>query len=47
MVKPTEAPKDWKDCWTRDGKKKNGLAREAFQWYGGMISYLGDKAGRD
>ena len=48
MVKPTEAPKDWKDLLDPRWKgRKIGLPAEAFQWYGGMVSYLGDKAGRD
>lgn len=46
MVKAAEAPKDWKDLLDPRWKgKKIGLPAEAFQWYGGMISYLGDKAG--
>lgn len=48
MVKPAEAPKDWKDLLDPRWKgKKIGLPAEAFQWYGGMVTYLGDKAGRD
>ncbi len=48
MVKPTEAPKDWKDLLDPRWKgRKIGLPAEAFQWYGGMVTYLGDKAGRD
>ena len=48
MVKPAEAPKDWKDLLDPRWKgKKIGLPVEAFQWYGGMVTYLGDKAGRD
>lgn len=48
MVKSTEAPKDWKDLLDPRWKgKKIGLPAEAFQWYGGMVSYMGDKAGRD
>ena len=48
MVKPTEAPKDWKDLLDPRWKgRKIGLPVEAFQWYGGMVTYLGDKAGRD
>lgn len=48
MVKPTEAPKDWKDLLDPRWKgRKIGLPAEAFQWYGGMITYMGDKAGRD
>jgi iron(III) transport system substrate-binding protein len=47
-VKPAEAPKDWKDLLEPKWKgKKIGLPAEAFQWYGGMVSYMGDKAGRD
>jgi iron(III) transport system substrate-binding protein len=47
-VKPAEAPKDWKDLLDPRWKgKKIGLPAEAFQWYGGMVSYMGDKAGRD
>ena len=48
MVKPAEAPKDWKDLLDPRWKgKKIGLPAEAFQWYGGMVAYMGDKAGRD
>ena len=48
MVKPAEAPKDWKDLLDpRWRGKKIGLPVEAFQWYGGMVTYLGDKAGRE
>jgi iron(III) transport system substrate-binding protein len=48
MVKAAEAPKDWKDLLDARWKgKKIGLPAEAFQWYGGMVNYLGDKAGRD
>ncbi len=48
MVKPAEAPKDWKDLLEPRWKgRKIGLPVEAFQWYGGMVTYLGDKAGRD
>lgn len=48
MVKPNEAPKDWKDLLDPRWKgKKIGLPAEAFQWYGGMVTYMGDKAGRD
>ena len=48
MVKPAEAPKDWKDLLDPRWKgKKIGLPVEAFQWYGGMVTYLGDKAGRE
>ena len=48
LVKPAEAPKDWKDLLDPRWKgKKIGLPAEAFQWYGGMVTYLGDKAGRD
>ena len=48
MVKPGDAPKDWKDLLDPRWKgKKIGLPAEAFQWYGGMVTYLGDKAGRD
>lgn len=48
MVKPAEAPKDWKDLLEPRWKgKKIGLPVEAFQWYGGMVTYLGDKAGRE
>jgi iron(III) transport system substrate-binding protein len=47
-VKPAEAPKDWKDLLDPRWKgKKIGLPAEAFQWYGGMVSYLGDKPGRE
>jgi iron(III) transport system substrate-binding protein len=47
-VKPAEAPKDWKDLLDSRWKgRKIGLPVEAFQWYGGMVTYLGDKAGRD
>ena len=42
MVKPNEAPKDWKDLLDPRWKgRKIGLPAEAFQWYGGMVSYLG------
>jgi iron(III) transport system substrate-binding protein len=34
-------------CWSQGGKEKIGLPAETFQWYGGMVTYLGDKAGRD
>jgi iron(III) transport system substrate-binding protein len=48
MVKAAEAPKDWKDLLDPRWKgKKIGLPAEAFQWYGGMVNYLGDKAGRE
>jgi iron(III) transport system substrate-binding protein len=48
MVKPAEAPKDWNDLLDPRWKgKKIGIPAEAFQWYGGMVTYLGDKAGRD
>jgi iron(III) transport system substrate-binding protein len=47
-VKPAEAPKDWKDLLDPRWKgKKIGLPAEAFQWYGGMVAYMGDKAGRE
>ena len=47
-VKPAEAPKDWKDLLEPRWKgKKIGLPAEAFQWYGGMVAYLGDKPGRE
>jgi iron(III) transport system substrate-binding protein len=48
MVKPAEAPRDWNDLLEPRWKgNKIGLPVEAFQWYGGMVTYLGDKAGRD
>jgi iron(III) transport system substrate-binding protein len=48
MVKSAEAPKDWKNLLEPRWKGKAiGLPAEAFQWYGGMVSYLGEKAGRD
>ena len=48
LVKPVEAPKDWKDLLDPRWKgKKIGLPAEAFQWYGGMVAYLGDKPGRE
>jgi len=48
MIKPADAPKDWKDLLDPKWKgRKIGLPAEAFQWYGGMVTYLGDKAGRD
>src|SRR5262245_55034958 len=48
LVKPVESPKDWKDLLDPRWKgKKIGLPAEAFQWYGGMVAYLGDKAGRE
>jgi iron(III) transport system substrate-binding protein len=48
MVKPAEAPRDWKDLLEPRWKgRKIGLPAEAFQWYGGMVSYMGDKAGRE
>ena len=38
LVKPVEAPKDWKDLLdSRWRGKKIGLPAEAFQWYGGMV----------
>lgn len=47
-VKSVEAPKDWKDLLDPRWKgKKIGLPAEAFQWYGGMVAYMGDKAGRE
>jgi iron(III) transport system substrate-binding protein len=48
LVKPPDAPKDWKDLLEPRWKgKKIGLPAEAFQWYGGMVAYMGDKAGRE
>lgn len=48
MVKPPDAPKDWKNLLEPKWKgKKIGLPAEAYQWYGGMVAYLGDKAGRE
>lgn len=48
LVRPGEAPKDWKDLLEPRWKgKKIGLPAEAFQWYGGMVAYMGDKAGRE
>jgi iron(III) transport system substrate-binding protein len=48
LVKPVEAPKDWKDLLDLRWKgRKIGLPAEAFQWYGGMVAYMGDKAGRE
>ena len=48
LVKPAEAPKDWKDLLDPRWKGKQiGLPAEAFQWYGGMVAYMGDKAGRE
>ena len=48
LVKPVEAPKDWKDLLGPRWKgKKVGLPAEAFQWYGGMVAYLGDKPGHE
>jgi iron(III) transport system substrate-binding protein len=48
MVKAGEAPKDWRDLLQPRWKgRKIGLPAEAFQWYGGMISYMGEKSGRD
>ena len=48
LVRPGEAPKDWKDLLEPIWKgKKIGLPAEAFQWYGGMVAYMGDKAGRE
>jgi iron(III) transport system substrate-binding protein len=47
-VKPNEAPKDWKDLLDpRWRGKRIGLPAEAFQWYGGMVTYMGEKAGRE
>lgn len=47
MIKPAEAPKDWKNLLEPRWKGKQiGLPAEAYQWYGGMIAYMGDKAGR-
>ena len=48
LVKPADAPKDWKGLLDPRWKgKKIGLPAEAFQWYGGMVAYMGDKAGRE
>ena len=48
VVQATESPKDWKDLLDPKWKgKKIGLPAEAFQWYGGMVTYLGDKRGRE
>ena len=48
MVKPLDAPRDWKNLLEPKWKgKKIGLPAEAYQWYGGMVAYLGDKAGRE
>jgi iron(III) transport system substrate-binding protein len=48
MVKPADAPKDWKNLLEPKWKgKKIGLPAEAYQWYGGMVAYWGDKAGRE
>lgn len=48
VVQPAESPKDWKDLLDPRWKgKKIGLPAEAFQWYGGMVTYLGDKRGRE
>src|SRR6266508_4633332 len=48
MVKPADAPKDWKNLLEAKWKgKKIGVPAEAYQWYGGMVAYLGDKAGRE
>ena len=48
MVKPADAPKDWRNLLEPKWKgKKIGVPAEAYQWYGGMVAYLGDKAGRD
>jgi len=48
MVKPADAPRDWKNLLEPKWKGKQiGLPAEAFQWYGGMVAYLGDKAGRE
>jgi len=48
MVKPAEAPKDWKNLLEPKWRgKKIGVPAEAYQWYGGMVAYLGDKAGRE
>jgi len=48
MIKAGDAPKDWKDLLDPKWKgRKIGLPAEAFQWYGGMVTYIGDKAGRD
>lgn len=48
MVKATEAPRDWNDLLEPKWKgKKIGLPAEAYQWYGGMVTHMGDKAGRD
>ncbi len=48
MVKPADAPKDWKNLLEPKWKgKRIGVPAEAYQWYGGMVAYLGDKTGRD
>lgn len=48
MTKAADAPKDWKNLLEPRWKaKKIGLPAEAYQWYGGMVSYLGDKNGRE
>jgi iron(III) transport system substrate-binding protein len=48
MVKSAEAPRDWKNLLEPKWKgKKIGLPAEAYQWYGGMVTYMGDKAGRE
>jgi iron(III) transport system substrate-binding protein len=48
MVKPADAPKDWRNLLEPKWKGKQiGVPAEAYQWYGGMVAYLGDKAGRD
>ena len=48
MVRTPDAPKDWKNLLEPKWKaKKIGLPAEAYQWYGGMVSYLGDKEGRE
>ncbi len=48
MVKSADAPKDWKNLLEPKWKgRKIGLPAEAYQWYGGMVAYLGDKAGRE
>ena len=46
LVSPSAAPKRWEDLLHPRWKKQFALDREEFEWYGAMLSAMGEERGR-